>query len=97
MQLGSWFVVRTECRVEDKYEIALPAPDAVALWRYLVLQDVAPAGLVARDALRLEAGMSLSGVDVDENSIPKIGTVVDSGLRAQRSRFYWPASFGIGR
>jgi aminomethyltransferase len=48
----------------------LPAGEAVELWRGLERAGVAPAGLGARDTLRLEAGMNLYGQDMDESVTP---------------------------
>jgi folate-binding protein YgfZ len=44
---------------------------ALALWRALLERGVRPAGLVARDSLRVEAGAALFGADVDENVYPQ--------------------------
>lgn len=63
-------VARTGYTGEDGFEIVLPATQAVQLWRDLVAQGVRPAGLGARDTLRLEAGMNLYGQDMDELTQP---------------------------
>src|SRR5699024_336436 len=57
---------RTGYTGEDGFELILPAANAVALWRKLVAAGVTPAGLGARDTLRLEAGLNLYGQDMDE-------------------------------
>jgi aminomethyltransferase len=64
-------VSRTGYTGELGYEIFLPAEKVVELWD-LLLKDprVAPAGLGARDLLRLEVGYSLYGNDLDENITP---------------------------
>lgn len=64
------WVARTGYTGEDGFEIMLPAPRAVALWSALGQAGVAPAGLAARDSLRLEAGMNLYGQDMDESVTP---------------------------
>jgi aminomethyltransferase len=64
------FVARTGYTGEDGFEIIVPAEHAVALWEALVAAGVAPAGLGARDTLRLEAGMNLYGQDMDETVSP---------------------------
>ncbi|WP_340115775.1 glycine cleavage system aminomethyltransferase GcvT [Pelagibius sp. 7325] len=56
---------------EDGYEISVPAAKAEALARRLLAEDeVAPAGLGARDSLRLEAGLCLYGHDIDTTTTP---------------------------
>jgi aminomethyltransferase len=72
---GSWFLARTGYTGEDGFEIMLPAEEAAKAWASLVAHGVAPAGLGARDTLRLEAGMNLYGNDMDENHHP-----LESGL-----------------
>ncbi len=64
------FVARTGYTGEDGFEIMLPNEHAVALWQALVAAGVVPAGLGARDTLRLEAGMNLYGQDMDETVSP---------------------------
>jgi aminomethyltransferase len=63
-------VARTGYTGEDGFEIMLPTPEIVALWRDLLAQDIQPCGLGARDTLRLEAGMNLYGQDMDEFTQP---------------------------
>ncbi len=56
---------------EDGFEIALANDAAEGLARALLAEDeVAPAGLGARDTLRLEAGLCLYGHDIDETTTP---------------------------
>lgn len=56
---------------EDGFEIAAANTDAVALFDLLVAEEaVRPAGLGARDSLRLEAGLCLYGQDIDEGTDP---------------------------
>lgn len=64
------FVARTGYTGEDGFEIIVPESDAVALWNALARAGIAPAGLGARDTLRLEAGMNLYGQDMDESVTP---------------------------
>jgi len=72
---GSWFVARTGYTGEDGFELMIPAADVAEVWARLLAQGVKPAGLGARDTLRLEAGMNLYGNDMDENFHP-----LESGL-----------------
>ena len=56
---------------EDGYEISVPAGAAESLATALLDQpEVMPAGLGARDSLRLEAGLCLYGNDIDETTNP---------------------------
>ena len=64
------FIARTGYTGEDGYEIIVPESAAVDLWNRLIGAGVAPAGLGARDTLRLEAGMNLYGQDMDESITP---------------------------
>lgn len=73
--LGNYFIARTGYTGEDGFEITLPANEAADFWKALHAAGVAPAGLGARDTLRLEAGMNLYGQDMDETTSP-----LESGL-----------------
>ena len=64
------FLARTGYTGEDGYEVVLPQAEAVAFWNALLAAGVKPAGLGARDTLRLEAGMNLYGQDMDETTTP---------------------------
>jgi aminomethyltransferase len=55
---------------EDGVEIAVPASAAKALWRDILAQGVVPAGLGARDTLRLEAGLPLHGHELGPGITP---------------------------
>jgi len=72
---GEAMVARTGYTGEDGFEIGVPASQAEALWNALLAAGVKPAGLGARDTLRLEAGMNLYGQDMDETTNP-----LDAGL-----------------
>ncbi|AJC49280.1 glycine cleavage system aminomethyltransferase GcvT [Allofrancisella guangzhouensis] len=65
-----WMFARTGYTGEDGFEIILPAENAVEFWNKLIKLGAAPAGLGARDTLRLEAGMHLYGSDMDINTTP---------------------------
>ena len=69
-QAGDLFIATTGYTGENGYEIALPAEQAADLWQQLLDAGVAPCGLGARDTLRLEAGMNLYGLDMDESVSP---------------------------
>ena len=72
-------VARTGYTGEDGFELYLDAGDASGVWRALLDagggQGVEPAGLGARDSLRLEMGYALYGNDLDEEH-----TALESGL-----------------
>jgi aminomethyltransferase len=72
---NDWLIARTGYTGEDGFEITLPAAQAGDAWKKLVAAGVKPAGLGARDTLRLEAGMNLYGQDMDETQNP-----LESGL-----------------
>ena len=64
---------------EDGVEIALPIDHAGVLWDRLIADGVAPAGLAARDTLRLEAGLPLHGSELGPGITPlnaRLGWVV---------------------
>ena len=67
---GELFVARTGYTGEDGFEVVVPEAQAEALWERLWQAGVRPAGLGARDTLRLEAGMNLYGQDMDEQATP---------------------------
>ncbi|WP_284617070.1 glycine cleavage system aminomethyltransferase GcvT [Aquabacterium humicola] len=70
------FVTRSGYTGEDGFEISVPAEHAVSLAKQLLSQpEVKPAGLGARDTLRLEAGLCLYGHDINETTTP-----VEAGL-----------------
>ena len=73
---------------EDGFEISVPSVDAEALAERLSAHEaVVPAGLGARDSLRLEAGLCLYGNDIDETTSP-----VEAGLTwviGKRRKMAW--------
>nr|HMQ58356.1 glycine cleavage system aminomethyltransferase GcvT [Rhizobiaceae bacterium] len=83
MESATMDIIGAPCRVsrlgytgEDGYEISIAADRAEALARALLDHpDCAPAGLGARDSLRLEAGLCLYGNDIGPDTSP-----VEAGL-----------------
>jgi aminomethyltransferase len=83
---------------EDGVEISVPVDRAAELWNAVLETGVVPAGLGARDTLRLEAGLPLHGHELGPGITPlqaKLGWVVrfDKGdfrgrapLEAERDR-----------
>ena len=71
MLLGrSALVCGTGYTGEDGVEVLLAPEDAPAVWDEIVRRGVAPAGLGARDTLRLEACLPLYGNDLSEERGP---------------------------
>ncbi len=65
------FISRSGYTGEDGFEISVAADQAEALAELLLGEpEVKPAGLGARDTLRLEAGLCLYGNDIDESTSP---------------------------
>ncbi|ALD91975.1 aminomethyltransferase (glycine cleavage system tprotein) [Cupriavidus gilardii CR3] len=73
--IGEIMVARTGYTGEDGFELVVPADNVAAVWEKLHAAGVRPAGLGARDTLRLEAGMNLYGQDMDIHTSP-----LDAGL-----------------
>ncbi|MEA2694763.1 MAG: aminomethyltransferase [Acidobacteriota bacterium] len=67
-------ISRTGYTGEDGVELYLAPEDAPAVWRRLLQEGaphgLVPAGLGARDTLRLEAGMALYGHEIDDTTTP---------------------------
>ena len=72
---GDWLIGRTGYTGEDGVEIMLPVDQGLALWGALLKAGVKPAGLGARDTLRLEAGLNLYGQDMDETTSPLVSNM----------------------
>ena len=63
-------VSRTGYTGEEGFELIVSAKDGPALWRLLQERGGTPCGLGARDNLRLEAALMLSGTDIDPSTTP---------------------------
>jgi glycine cleavage system T protein (aminomethyltransferase) len=74
-RIGEMLIARTGYTGEDGFELMVPNKAATFVWNALAAAGVRPAGLGARDTLRLEAGMNLYGQDMDETVSP-----LESGL-----------------
>ena len=61
---------RTGYTGEDGFELFVDSGDAVVAWDAVVAAGAQPCGLGARDTLRLEAAMRLSGQDIDSTTNP---------------------------
>lgn len=74
---------------EDGVELAVPADAAPALWRAVLAAGVTPAGLGARDTLRLEAALPLHGHELGAGITPLqagLGWVVAWGKPSFRGK-----------
>ena len=64
------FLARTGYTGEDGFEVMVEPSVGIELWQKLIEAGVIPAGLGARDTLRLEAAMALYGQDIDDTTTP---------------------------
>jgi aminomethyltransferase len=65
------YISRTGYTGEDGFELYFPGELAEKIWKALTASgEVVPAGLGARDSLRLEMGMALYGNDLDDTTTP---------------------------
>ena len=63
-------ISRTGYTGEDGFELYVGPDDAPGIWRTLIEAGATPAGLGARDTLRLEAGLCLYGNELDPETTP---------------------------
>jgi aminomethyltransferase len=78
---------------EDGVEISVPAEQAESLARALLaLPGAVPAGLGARDSLRLEAGLCLYGNDIDETTSPVEANLVWTVGKRRRTEWNFPGA-----
>jgi aminomethyltransferase len=69
------FLARTGYTGEKGFEISFEKEHSKKLWNYLLKTGASPAGLGARDSLRLEAGYSLYGHEISDTITP-----IEAGL-----------------
>ena len=83
-------IARTGYTGEDGFELFIAAGDAEPLWDRLIKEGervgLRPAGLGARDVLRLEAGMPLYGHELDETITP-LQAGLDWAVKFDKPRF----------
>ncbi len=78
---------------EDGVEVSVPAEQADAFARALLaLPGVQPAGLGARDSLRLEAGLCLYGNDIDETTSPVEAALTWTIGKRRRTEWNFPGA-----
>ncbi len=82
----SLWVARSGYTGEDGFEISAPADIVQLLAERLNAEDeVRPAGLGARDTLRLEAGLCLHGSDIDATTNPVEASIAWTIAKSRRS------------
>jgi len=69
-RVGDLVVAGTGYTGEDGVELHVPAEQAPALWDAICAAGIVPAGLGARDTLRLEAGLPLHGHELGPGITP---------------------------
>lgn len=83
---------------EDGYEISVLEGSVAKLWSMLLADDrVQPIGLGARDSLRLEAGLSLYGHELDESISPVEAALTWSIQKRRREQGGFPGAARIQR
>ena len=85
-------VTRSGYTGEDGFEIGMSAEGAETVARALLAAGAAPAGLGARDSLRLEAGLPLYGQDIDETTSPVEAALTFSIGKRRRLAWDFPGA-----
>ena len=85
-------ITRSGYTGEDGFEIGIPAEGAETVARALLAGGAAPAGLGARDSLRLEAGLPLYGQDIDETTSPVEAALTFSLGKRRRMAWDFPGA-----
>jgi aminomethyltransferase len=96
-------IMGAECRIsrlgytgEDGFEISIPEDRAVDICRaFLAHDDCEPAGLGARDSLRLEAGLCLYGNDIDNDTSPVEASLLWAIQKRRREEGGFPGAARI--
>lgn len=104
MQSGQASHDGVQCRVsrlgytgEDGFELSVPSADADKIARALLAHEQCkPAGLGARDSLRLEAGLSLYGNDIDRTTTPVEASLSWAIQKNRREQGGYPGDNVIG-
>ncbi len=99
-RFGEWplRITRSGYTGEDGFEISVPAEFAEALANRLCAEiEVRPAGLGARDSLRLEAGLPLYGHDMDQSVDPVSADLTFALTRKRRDSGGWLGHSAVSR
>ncbi len=95
---AAMYATRSGYTGEDGYEITVRNEHAKNLWQALLAHpDVMPIGLGARDSLRLEAGLSLYGHELDETVSPVEASLLWSIPKQRRTEGGFPGAARIQR
>lgn len=97
---GEWplRITRSGYTGEDGFEISVPAEFAQSLADRLCAEiEVRPAGLGARDSLRLEAGLPLYGHDMDETVDPVTADLTFALTKKRREDGGWMGHDRVSR
>ena len=93
--IDAW-VSRSGYTGEDGFEVSVPCEAAIAFAERLLAEpEVAPAGLGARDSLRLEAGLCLHGHDIDELTTPVEAALTWTIAKRRRESWDFPGAVPI--
>lgn len=100
MQTTTANILGSQCRIsrlgytgEDGYEISIPDAAAEKITRaFLSHEDCEPAGLGARDSLRLESGLCLYGNDIDNSTSPVEASLVWAIQKRRREEGGFPGA-----
>jgi len=90
------WVSRSGYTGEDGFEISIPAAAAPGIAQQLVDLGAVPAGLAARDTLRLEAGLCLYGQEIDETTTPCEAELLWTIQKRRREALDFPGGAVIG-
>ena len=91
-------ITRSGYTGEDGYEISIPSAAAESITECILAEkEVEPAGLGARDSLRLEAGLCLYGHDIDETTTPVEAALTWSISKRRRSEGGFPGAKVVQR
>ncbi len=92
------YATRSGYTGEDGYEITVRNENVQALWQALLAHpDVMPIGLGARDSLRLEAGLSLYGHELNETVSPVEASLLWSIPKQRRAEGGFPGAARVQR
>lgn len=84
---------------EDGFEISLTSSNAPELFNALLSFNngnvVLPAGLAARDSLRIEAGLCLYGTDIDETTTPAEAVLMWLVAKRRRAQRDYPGAMTL--